>query len=371
MNETSVVWSEGKLALSERRRAFADWWISGLRESFPSAWFVWIQGAAPPTLLISVEGASVACRLVSGTMVAEVRIPADDFGPEAIKAWIAEYGLKREQVAVTPVLAADLFYLRRLILPKAAMGALARILEQEILRRTPFQVSEIWHGAVAVSAAAELSTTMVMQHWIIRRDRAETALSKIGLSMVDVDCLAVDDENANASQVIRFRAVNCQDPAWVRPARNLLAAAALGSLFLGVAGFDFYQSSVAASVEASLTASREAAAGVVGDQTSQLFAMKADVGFLDIWEELSRLLPEHTFLSEMSFKDRMVSVSGFSADAARLVRLIDESKIFTDAALTAAITPDTTEHKDRFSISFRVRDGRFNRPSNFVGQDHD
>jgi general secretion pathway protein L len=94
-----------------------------------------------------------------------------------------------------------------------------------------------------------------------------------------------------------------------------------------------------------------------------LFAMKAEVGILEIWDELSRILPDHTFLNETRIADGKVTVSGFSADAARLVRVIDHSPLFADAALATAITPDPTEHKDRFSISFRVRGAPIERPA--------
>ena len=85
--------------------------------------------------------------------------------------------------------------------------------------------------------------------------------------------------------------------------------------------------------------------------------MKADVGILEIWDELSRVLPDNTFLTETRIADGKVTVSGFSADAARLVRVIDQSPLFSGATLATAITPDATEHKDRFSITFKVRGG--------------
>jgi general secretion pathway protein L len=52
------------------------------------------------------------------------------------------------------------------------------------------------------------------------------------------------------------------------------------------------------------------------------------------------------------------------------VRLIDQSKIFTGAVLTSAITPDAVEHKDRFSIGFNVR-GRLAKPLQDQGANHD
>ena len=52
------------------------------------------------------------------------------------------------------------------------------------------------------------------------------------------------------------------------------------------------------------------------------------------------------------------SSMGFSADAARLVRIIDQSPLFSGATLTSAITPDANERKDRFSIVFKLRGAR-------------
>ena len=100
---------------------------------------------------------------------------------------------------------------------------------------------------------------------------------------------------------------------------------------------------------------------MVGDGTEpggRLVAMKADVSTLEVWDELSRILPDHTFLTELRLVDGRVTLSGFSSDAARLVRTIDQSPLFAGAALTAAITPDNAESKERFSISFKVRGGR-------------
>ena len=98
------------------------------------------------------------------------------------------------------------------------------------------------------------------------------------------------------------------------------------------------------------------------DPFGRLLAMKAETSVLQVWEELSRILPDHTFLTESRLADGKVTLSGFSADAARLVQIIDQSPLFSGTALTAAITPDATEGKDRFSISLKVRGGQPTRP---------
>jgi general secretion pathway protein L len=240
---------------------------------------------------------------------------------------------------------------------------LPKILDQEVLRRTPFQLSDIWHAAIP--AADGTSDVLAMCHWIIRKDRAEAAITELGLNAGDIDFLAASDANGEPMPVIPLRATNHEDPPWARRAVKILAIAGLGVVMFGLVALEWSQASVATGIEASLVEARQ---GVQGGRdginpAARLFAMKADVGILEIWDELSRVLPDHTFLTEIRIAYDRVTVSGFSADAARLVRIIDQSLLFSGATLVAAITPDATEHKDRFSISFKVRGGRTMRPS--------
>jgi general secretion pathway protein L len=363
MVDVSVARSDGFQVLAARWQDFARWWLSELRELVPPGWLNWVDGDAIPRLLIWREHDLVACKLVSVGGPVETRLPLHRFGAAALNAWLAESGIGREQVMVGPVISRDLFLLRDLSVPKAALGALPKILEQEVLRRTPFQLSEIWHAAIP-SADATADVPAIC-HWIIRKDRAEAALAELGLTASDVDFLAAVDANGEVAPVIAFGATHLEDPLWARRAVKLLAVAGLGAVLVGLVALEWCQASVATGLEASLVEARQ---GVQGghdgiDPAARLFAMKADVSILEIWDELSRVLPDHTFLTETRIADGKVTLSGFSADAAHLVRIIDQSPLFSGAILAAAITPDATEHKDRFSISFRVRGGRIVRPS--------
>lgn len=362
MADVSVARSGGLHALAGRWQAFSHWWLSEFRELAPSSWLHWIEGEPVQRLLIWRDCDEVVCRLSIAAGQVEDRLPLQGFGPVAMNAWLADRELRRDQVTIGPVIPRDWFFLRHLSVPKAALSALPTILEQEVARRTPFQLSDIWHAAIpAANGAANIQSFC---HWIIRRDRAEAALAELGLSVSEVDCFAAGDEHGEFVAVIPLRATTHEDPPWARRAVKLLAAAALGAAMLGLVAFEWRQASVATRLEASLAKAREGEqgghAGV--NQATRLFAMKADAGILDIWDELSRVLPDNTFLTETRITDGKVTVSGFSADAARLVRIIDQSPLFSGATLATAITPDATEHKDRFSINFKVRGSRPARP---------
>ena len=341
-----------------RCQGFAHWWLSGLKEVVPAAWQDWAGGEALPKVTIRRDDQTVVCRLTSAAGTVEAHLPTAGFGAGALETWLRQQGLGRDGVTVGPVISCDLFLRRDLSVPTAAIGALPKILDQEVVRRTPFQLSDIWHAASAV--AGSTNDIAAMCHWIIRRDRAEAVLVELGLNSGDVDFLAAGDADGDAIPVIHFRTADDDDPPWAARAVRLLAAAALIAAACGAAAFEWNQASVASALGTALAEVRQGAQhGRDGiDPAGRLRAMKADVSVLEVWDELSRILPDHTFLTEARMADGKVTLSGFSADAARLVRIIDQSPLFSGAALTAAITPDVNEHKDRFGISFKVRGGR-------------
>jgi general secretion pathway protein L len=338
-------------------RGFANWWLSELRSAVPSNWLDWAGGEATLRVLVRRDKDFIVCSLASATGLSESRLPSNNFGAAALDDWLVERGLTREKVLIGAVLGRDLFLRRHLSVPNAALASLPRILEQEVLRRTPFDLSDIWHAALpSVSEDAVIHNVC---HWIIRKDRAQAALDELGLSANDVDFLAAATGSA-AAPVISFRPTTNDDPPWAIRAIRLLFVTALAAVVMGFVIFEWAQSSVETAVETSLAEIRQdgRGGGDGSNPAARLAAIKAEAGMLDVWDELSRILPDHTFLNELRIVGGKVTVSGFSGDAAHLVRIIDRSPLFSDAALAAAITPDAAEHKDRFTISFRVRGGQ-------------
>jgi general secretion pathway protein L len=357
MAEGAVIRFNALPGLTALWQGFVSWWLAEFRAAVPSDWQSRIHGEAAPVLLIKHDRDFVICEITSAKVSAERRFPLPLFGAAALSTWLGECGLTRDQVIAGLALDRSLFFPREFILPKPALAALPKILEQEIVRRTPFQPSEIWHAAtVAEAAADDLAPGVVaMHHWIIRKDRAEAALADLGLAAGDVDFLS----DGGALPLIPLRQVEQQDPPWAKRAVKLLAVAAVGAALLGLLAFEWCQSSAANKLEASLEQAAQGGTVTSGvNQASRLFSRKADAGVLEVWDELSRILPDHTFLTEARIVDGKVTVSGFSADAAGLVRSIDQSTLFTGATLVAAITPDANERKDRFSLAFRVRGSR-------------
>lgn len=349
----------GSGTISLRLRQFARWWSDEFRSAVPATWRPLLDGRAMPTVFVWRDGDCVRCELTADKNTIQERFLAAAFGPSTLPDWLTQQGFRRDQILLGPVLAQDLFLQRHLRVPSEALASLPRILDQEVERRTPFLLSDIWHAAVPASNEASRGA-VALRHWIISRERAADAVAAIGLAMEDVDFLAARIDSGDAVAVVPLRKAPSAIPPWAVRTIKSLAMALLGAIVLGLLAFEWCQGGVASELEAALL---EAKRGVQGGQSrsgqlTRLYALKADTGFVGIWNELSRILPDDTFLTDVRMKDGLIIISGYSSQAARLVRIIDQSPMFSSATLIAAIVPDTNEAKDRFRIKFQLRSAR-------------
>ncbi len=84
-------------------------------------------------------------------------------------------------------------------------------------------------------------------------------------------------------------------------------------------------------------------------------------GVIDLWEEATRVLPSHSWLTEFRLvetvgkREEQIAILGFSNAAPSLVGIIDGSPLFFDAALTSSIAFDAAEGRERFALQAKVK----------------
>jgi general secretion pathway protein L len=78
---------------------------------------------------------------------------------------------------------------------------------------------------------------------------------------------------------------------------------------------------------------------------------QTQASMLQLLSEITRTLPDDTFLERLSVSGNQVSITGFSAQATRLVGFLQESPVLRDAALNGSIQPDPRVARDRVTIT--------------------
>jgi general secretion pathway protein L len=73
-----------------------------------------------------------------------------------------------------------------------------------------------------------------------------------------------------------------------------------------------------------------------------------------VLDAVTRLLPDDTWLSQMTIRDGKVVLRGFAPAAPELIRLIEDSPNFRNVSMTAQVRRDPRTDRDRFSISFDI-----------------
>ena len=104
---------------------------------------------------------------------------------------------------------------------------------------------------------------------------------------------------------------------------------------------------------------------------SQYKAIKKDVEFinaqtshsmktLDLLNELSKIIPDNTFLSRLVLEQGVVRIRGNSDAASNLISVIDASEQFADVRFVAPVTQNSKTGKESFTVEFRLHGGEQN-----------
>ncbi len=99
---------------------------------------------------------------------------------------------------------------------------------------------------------------------------------------------------------------------------------------------------------------------------SEYKAIKQDVDFinaqtshsiktLDLLNELSRIIPDDTFLGRLVLEQGVVRIRGNSAAASKLISIIDASEQFADVRFVAPVTQNSKTGKESFTVEFRLQ----------------
>ncbi len=75
---------------------------------------------------------------------------------------------------------------------------------------------------------------------------------------------------------------------------------------------------------------------------------------VEVMEELSRRLPDGTYLEKLAIEGERLTLIGLSNEAPALIGRLQDSKLWRSPALAGALQTDPSTRKDRFTLTAEV-----------------
>jgi general secretion pathway protein L len=359
-----------KLSVLEIMKLSKAWWISELEQLLPRTWSDWLWGVNRQTIRVTPAKLGALLELIHPQqgVVHREEVAWENYSAAHLNAALDKWGVARS-VPMVLILPVDNFFGRSFIIPRMAQPRLKDIAEQEIERRTPFKLNEIYLTHDTRSDPRNPDRLTVDQ-LIVRRDLVLHACEQLQILPTAVSVVGFHSEQHRNVQTITIRSFSSRTSSWLGATLRPLAYTAICLVVATYAATWWKQKSAIAALGDALP-SLHAQAQVVRTAIDEGMRLKTTASSLlnrhlepsatQIWEETVRLLPDNSSLTELKIEGNRLSITGLSSDAAALVEILGKSTLLEAVALNSPITSDPVAQRDRFSIAAKIR-GRNNPP---------
>ena len=356
-------------ALREQLGSFTAWWTGELQALMPAAWRE-RMGRGTHRLLVDVDGHQARISLHNADGARELGVletaAALHAQPdiEAALREAARHPLDEILVRVPQRQA----LIRTLSFPPAAEENLREVLAFEMDRHTPFKAEHVYYDYVIAKREPGKSAIGVTLVAVPRRvvDPLLDTLAGAGLAPTSLTIWG-------ASQAMQapLRAMELLPPARRQPVRSdgrrlqqALAALALALLLVAVALPLLHKHRHVQALEAQVQAARTEA--LRGEQLRQEFEQllaasnalavqrQARPLAIAVLDEVTRILPDSTWLTRLELNGSKVKLQGESANASEVATLIIASELFADARFDSPVTRVGAGERERFLISATI-----------------
>jgi general secretion pathway protein L len=271
--------------------------------------------------------------------------------------WLEMFRGSRAELVLRPAR----FMFRPLELPKRAAEFLDGIVRAQIDRLTPWTVGEAVYSWTPPTEAGNERIQLI----VAATARAQVtpyvqALAGLGAAAIVVSTVP-QDAVAGAGPLKVFEQQTRGSFEITRIRRILMlvlaAAAAMAVISIGVSSIaadslDSEQQDLSSQISKRRVAMRQD-----GGSAQRMLERRKQTtaASVIVLEALSKLLPDHTFVTELRIEGGKVQVTGLTRDAPSLIRLIEQSPHFERATFFAPTTQSPGEPGERFHIEARIK----------------
>lgn len=342
------------------------WWVGELSALVPAHVRELFQEQSAAVTVDIVGRDIVVQRTAGGATLPILRVSRDELESPIARQAAIENVLKATDPADHVVMrlpGGDL--LRKTVkLPFAARRNLKNILKYELERVSPLDPGKVYFDH-RVLHHDKATNTLEIELRILKRESADDAVQfcrSIGLEPSVIGFVGeAGGEQERSFPVSRAATLRGRWSQWrVASLAALVVVLGLSELLAAYAREQAAEEALAGQL-----ARARANAQVAERLQNDLAKAKQGIAFLDsqkqsplvvkVLAEVTRILPDHTWLIEFELQGREVRINGYSRAASSLIALFDSSKLFTNAQFRAPLTQGPANDLERFDLSFEIR----------------
>ena len=324
-------------------------WVLDEARSIVPHWFAALFLGASQTVPIRFSARSQEIAEKRGGFLAPLQFLSEEIEQPAT--------VRGSKSAVIAELPAAVCLARRIEAPARSSGQIAAIAALDLVRRTPFQPGDVY---TALSAPRQDGSRLVATQWVVRRtdvERLDRNLSAHGFALRGVQ---IEGETTTPSLIADFSHRDRTKAGIWKTINGAALATVVGAVFavwffttwqhsrLLPSLHDRLQSTQTAAV--ALRTEIESLRSLADEQTAFLSTMVGRPQLSQNLRELTIAVPDETWLSELSFSQASLVLSGeTTGSAAELVLSLAEVRSFGNPRLSGPVSR-SAEGGERFEV---------------------
>ncbi|NVK41279.1 MAG: PilN domain-containing protein [Oceanospirillaceae bacterium] len=361
IDATESRFSRWRREVSQPLSGFWQWWSGELFGLLPAEWRRRLRGQA---LVARVEAGQKGQLVVSEGSEELYRVPLSAPPPlqlvQQLRQMSAQAGRTVLQVDPRKLLH------KSIPLPAVTESRLESVLGFEMDRHTPFKAEDVYFG-YRVSRRDVPGQRILVDLYLMPRKRLDGMLEQVrSFGLAPTAVLPVEARTSAEQKTLNLLPREMRGSQGRERQRSLRNKMVVGGLLLAMlVAFPLYKRAQRVeALEAALAQPRaeaeqaqrvRAEIEALVDGREYLGRRKAEqLPVIFVLDELTRLLPDNTWLNRFEVDGQTVRVQGESGSASSLIALLEDSPMFMSVDFTSPVTINPRSQRERFSIEARL-----------------
>jgi len=274
--------------------------------------------------------------------------------------WLQQHGGKNTRIVLL-VPKVDILK-KKMVLPKTAGTNLHQILGFEIDRKTPFSFDQVFYDHIVEKMDVEQNLLHV-QLYVTAKKSIEPLIKRLNSWGIKPD--SIDITGSTASNGVILAPADEYQPNKNENHTTLILSGTAFCLFIALlyVPLIFHEREIN-KLEKQVTERRDIVFQLKeltekknNTLNKALFLndkRKDQIPVIAILNELSRNIPDDTWLTRFSMTNGEIQLQGESSSASSMIHIIESSNYFSDSSFRSPITQNIKTKKDKFNLSAKL-----------------